>query len=331
MKFKVFISTVPFGEMNGLPIDFLNAANIEFVINPLGRKLTSKELAELIPGYDALIAGTEDINKEVFEAADRLKLISRVGIGLDSVDLIEAAKRGIEVSYTPAAPAPAVAELTIGLMLNCLRRISEADASIKRGNWNRLFGRRIPEIAIGIIGVGRIGGRVLRRLSAFGSPRILVNDLNPSNDIAPDLKLEWVSKETIYSEADLISLHLPLTRQTAGLIGAAELSTMKPDAILINTSRGGIIDEAALYAGLQEGRFSSVAIDVFEREPYVGNLTEFDRCILTAHMGSMSVDCRSNMEIEATKEVVRFFQNEPRRSPVPEAEYLIQKASTLAL
>jgi len=322
---KVLITTVPFGEKNRLPFEQLDAAGVEYLINPLGRKLAEEELAEMITDYDVLIAGTEDITDFVMAKAKKLKLISRVGIGLDNVDLLAADRRGIKVSYTPDAPAPAVAELTIGLMLSLLRSVHISNAQMHRGEWQRHFGRRIPEVTIGIIGTGRIGGRVLRRLQAFGSPRILVNDIRPDKNIAPDLKLEWVGKQEIYRQADLISLHVPLTKQTKNMISHDELMMMKLDAMIINTSRGGIINEADLGAVLNAGHLSGAAIDVFDQEPYSGDLYKIDRCLLTSHMGSMSIDCRTRMEIEATEEAVRFLNNQKLCGVVPEEEYDVQR------
>lgn len=318
---NVLITTVPFADKNSLPLELLKGVGANFVINPIGRKLKEEELAELIGDFDILIAGTEPITANVLNRAIKLKLISRVGIGLDNVDLLEAQKRGILVSYTPDAPAPAVAELTIGLMLSLLRNIHLANKQMHDGEWNRYFGRRISEITIGIIGVGRIGGRVLRRLSAFGTPRILVNDLTPNRNVAEKLKLEWVDKETIFKEADLISLHLPLTPQTKNLVKKEELLTMKQDALIINTSRGGIINENDLYSVLNSGHLGGAAIDVFEQEPYSGDLARIERCILTSHMGSMSIDCRIKMEIEATEEAVRFISKMPLQGLVPNSEY----------
>jgi D-3-phosphoglycerate dehydrogenase len=318
---NVLITTVPFADKNSLPIELLKGVGANFVINPIGRKLKEEELADLIGDFDILIAGTEPITAYVLSKAPKLKLISRVGIGLDNVDLLEAQRRGVLVSYTPDAPAPAVAELTIGLMLSLLRNIHLANKQMHEGQWNRYFGRRIPEITIGIIGVGRIGGRVLRRLSAFGTPRILVNDLTPNRNIAEKLKLEWVDKETIFKEADLISLHLPLTSQTINLVKKEELLTMKQDSLIINTSRGGIINENDLFTVLNGGHLAGAAIDVFEQEPYSGDLARIERCILTSHMGSMSIDCRIKMEIEATEEAVRFISKTPLKSLVPASEY----------
>lgn len=319
---KVLITTVPFGNKNRLPLELLDGAGIEYLINPVGRKLTENELVEMVSDFDVLIAGTEMITDAVMASASKLKLISRVGIGLDSVDLLAARRRGIQVSYTPDAPAPAVAELTIGLMFSLLRSIHLANLGMHQGEWCRYFGRRITEVTIGIIGAGRIGGRVLRRLSRLGSPRLLVNDVKPDLGIVNNaVKIDWVDKETIYREADLISLHLPLTKLTKNLICYEQLKQMKPDAMVINTSRGGIINERDLAQILNENHLSGAAIDVFSEEPYGGPLGEIDRCLLTAHMGSMSVDCRAQMEIEATEEAIRFLSGRPLESLVAEDDY----------
>jgi D-3-phosphoglycerate dehydrogenase len=322
---KVLITTVPFGDKNRLPFEQLESADIEYSINPLGRKLKEEELAEMVVDFDVLIAGTEDITDAVMAKASNLKLISRVGIGLDNVDLLAAERRGIKVSYTPDAPAPAVAELTIGLMIALLRSIHVSNAQMHRDEWQRHFGRRIPEVTIGIIGTGRIGGRVLRRLEGFGTPRILVNDIRPEKNVAPQLKLEWAGKEEIYRQADLISLHVPLTQQTKNMIRREQLLMMKPDAMIINTSRGGIINEHDLADVLNTGHLSGAAIDVFDQEPYLGGLSQIDRCLLTSHMGSMSVDCRTRMEIEATEEAVRFLLGQPLQGLVPSEEYEVQR------
>lgn len=322
---KALITTVPFADKNRLPLELLESAGIDYVINPVGRKLKEDELAEMVSDVDVLIAGTEPITDKVMGRASKLKLISRVGIGLDNVDLLTAERRGIQVSYTSDAPAPSVAELTIGLLLTLLRHVHVSNLQMHRGEWHRHYGRRIPDITIGIIGVGRIGGRVLRRLSVFGTPRVLVNDLRPVANVAPALKLEWMDKETIFRQADVISLHLPLTCHTKNMIRYEQLKSMKPDAMVINTSRGGIINEHDLAKVLSEGHLSGAAIDVFEQEPYSGDLSKIERCVLTSHMGSMSIDCRIRMEIEATEEAVRCLSGQSLMGSVPPDEYDIQR------
>jgi len=322
---KVLITTVPFGEMNRFPLEQLEAAGVEYLINPLNKKLTESELVEMVSDFDVIIAGTELITKKVIDAATNLKMISRVGIGLDSVDLLEAKKRGIIVSYTPDAPAPAVAELTIGLMLTLLRSVQLSNMEMHIGKWHRFFGRRLSEVVIGVIGIGRIGARVLQHLQGFDSPKILVNDINPDSNLNKKFNIEWADKETIYKQSDIITIHTPLTAQTKNMIRKDQLLSMKNDAIIINTARGGIINEQDLYEVMQAGHLSGAAIDVFDFEPYDGKLREIQRCILTAHMGSMSVDCRTRMEIEATEETVRFLTNQLLEGVVPEEEYVIQR------
>jgi len=321
---KALITTVPFGDKNSLPLDLLKKSNIEYLINPLNKKLTEDELAEMVTDFDVIIAGTEQITEKVMNNATKLKHISRVGIGLDSVDLLAAEKKGIKASYTPDAPAPAVSELTIGMMLTLLRSTHVSNSQMHNGEWYRFFGRRLSNITIGVIGVGRIGTGVIKHLQGFGSPKILANDTSDTPHKL-NLPVEWVDKEQIFKEADIITLHLPLTGLTKDSIKEKQLMSMKEDAIIINTSRGGIINEKDLYNVMQSGHLSGAAIDVFEQEPYNGPLKEIERCLLTAHMGSMSVDCRTRMEIEATEEAIRFLAGEILEGEVPKEEYDVQR------
>jgi len=322
---KALITTVPFADKDPLPLQLLDKAGIDYLINPIGRKLKENELAELISDFDVLIAGTEPITEKVIRQAKNLRLISRVGIGLDSVNLLAAEKCGIQVSYTPDAPAPAVAELTIGMMLTLLRHVHVASSQMHEGFWHRYFGRRISEVTIGIIGAGRIGRGVIERLSSFNPNKILVNDTPDKMECLSMPGIQSASKEQIFSMADIISLHIPLTAQTKNMIRYEHLKKFKNDAIIINTSRGGIINEVDLARVLNEGHLSAAAVDVFEKEPYDGDLASIERCLLTSHMGSMSVDCRTRMEIEATEEVVRFLNGDKLLSIVPQEEYDVQR------
>ena len=321
---KVLITTVPFGDKDRLPLELLENSGIEYLINPFNKKITEDQLTDIITDFDVIIAGTEPITEKVLNRATNLKLISRVGIGLDSVDLLAAQKRGIKVSYTPDAPSLAVAELTLGLMLTLLRSVHVSNSQMHQGQWNRFFGKRLEEVTVGIIGVGRIGTGVLKRLKGFGTKNFLVNDIGTNRELDSKYKLEWTSKEKIYKEADIISLHTPLTQLTKNMIRKQHLLTMKPDMIIINTSRGGIINEHDLYEVMLSGHLSGAAIDVFENEPYDGPLKEIERCLLTAHMGSMSVDCRRRMEIESTEEAIRFLKSKALESEVPQEEYDVQ-------
>lgn len=326
MSGRVLVTTHPFGQIDRDPIALLETEGIPFTLNPARRRLKEEELAGMIGPYEALIAGTEPITEKVLRSAPGLRLIARVGIGLDSVDLLAARARGIAVTYTPSAPSLAVAELAIAQMLALLRKTTVVDSEIRKGTWHRHIGRRLGLMTVGIIGVGRIGRLLIGHLQGW-SPRILVNDIKVDQELAQKSGCIWTDVETIYREADVISLHVPLTSRTRGMIGERELSLMKRGAILINTARGELIDEAALATALRARPDFSAAIDVFADEPYRGELTTLDNCLLTAHMGSATRDCRLRMELEAAQEVVRLFKGEPLAIPVPEEEYTIQASN----
>lgn len=321
---KVLITTVPFADKDRLPLQLLEKAGIEYLINPIGRKLKEDELSEMVSDFDALIAGTEPITKKVMESGRNLKFISRVGVGLDNVDLLTAQELRIQVSYTPDAPAAAVAELTVGMMLTLLRQIHLANSQMHEGVWHRYFGRRVSHVSIGIIGAGRIGRGVIQRLASFNPLEILVNDINDELEIDSAPWVHFATKEEIYNRADIVSLHIPLTADTKNMIRYEHLKSFKEDAIVINTSRGGIINELDLVRILNENHLSAAAVDVFEKEPYDGELRDIERCLLTSHMGSMSLDCRTRMEVEATEEVLRFLSGGRLESAVPQEEYDVQ-------
>lgn len=321
---KVLITIIPFGNKNKLPLDLLKKFNIEYVLNPLNKKPSEEELAEMIKDFDAIIAGTEKISKNVINNANNLKHISRVGIGLDSIDLLAAEKKGIKISYTPDIPSPAIAELTIGMMLTLLRSTHVSNLQMHLGQWHRVFGRSMSNITVGLIGVGRVGSFVIKYLQGFKPQKILANDVSKSpKDLG--FNVEWVEKDQIFKEADILSLHLPLTSLTKNLIKKEQLMSMKKDSIVINTSRGGIINEKDLYNVMKTGHLSGAAIDVFENEPYEGPLKNIERCLMTSHIGSMTYDCRAKMEIEATEEVIRFLTGKALEKEVPKLEFETQR------
>ncbi len=318
---RVLVTTVPFGAADDRPLSLLQQHSVDYVVNPLGRRLSEGELAEMVGPFSVLIAGTEPITARVMQHAPRLRLICRVGVGLDSVDLAAAGERGIEVCWTPDAPSAAVAELTIGLMIDLLRHVGRANLRMHSRRWDRIMGRRLNGSTVGVIGVGRIGRRVIAHLSGgFPEAKILANDLIVDDEFGSKHGVEWVPKDRIYRTADAITLHLPLTPATEGLIGEQEISLMSESAVLVNTSRGGMIQEDALQDALSADKIGGAAIDVFSEEPYAGPLAALDNCILTSHMGSMSEDCRVQMELQATEDAVRFLLGDPLLRRVPDEE-----------
>ena len=324
MTRRVLITTSPFGEGDPKALRLLEEEGIAYTLNPFGRRLREQELADFIEPYEVVIAGTEPITEAVLDRAPHLRLIAHTGIGLDNIPLAATRRHGITVTYTPSAPSPAVAEFTIGQMLALLRHTVSADRGMRQRLWQRRIGRRLGGLTVGVVGVGRVGRLVIRHVQAFNPVRILANDLITDDQFALQTGCIWTDKETIYREADVITLHVPLTRHTRNMIGPRELEFMKPDAILINTARGGIIDEIALAAALRTRPTFAAAVDVFEQEPYGGELTKLENCLLSCHMASCTRDCRLQMELQAADEVVRYFRGEPFAAPVPESEYLVQ-------
>ena len=303
---NVFISVDTFSDTSELPKKLLDDANISIRKNLHGRSIKSSELALEIQGASVLIAGTEKITEDVFQNAPNLKLIARVGIGLDGIDFDLCKKYGVSVTYTPDAPSIAVAELCIGMMLDLARQVTVANNNMKSNIWHRHMGMLLYGRTIGIIGMGRIGKSLVHLLSTFN-----VNFL--VHDIAPDLifgrlkKVKFVSKEEVLKNSDVVSIHIPLNRETKDFIQLHDIKTMKKSAFLINTARGGIVNEKDLYTALSKSVIEGAGIDVFEEEPYCGDLATLNNCILTSHMGSATVDSRTDMELQAVNEAIRYF------------------------
>ena len=241
----------------------------------------------------------------VFSSAKNLKVVSRCGAGLDSVELAAAKLHGISVFNTPEAPAQAVAELTMGLMLAALRRICQTDRLLRINEWPRMQGQLFAAQTVGIIGLGHIGKRVARLSQAFDA-RVIAHDphIDPTSH-----GVESVSLEELFAKANVISLHVPYTTDTHHLLDAKSFARMKPGSIIINAARGGLIDEAALDEALISGHLGMAALDVFEQEPYHGPLTKNDRMILTSHIGSLAKESRKCMELEAAGNLLKGLIN----------------------
>ena len=296
------ISTSSFDIDNNPPIQHLLQKGMQIITNPHRRKLTEDEIIELLSsGAVGLIAGIEPLTERVFQSAKNLRVISRCGAGLDSVDLVAAKNHGITVLNTPEAPAQAVAELTMGLILSLLRQINQIDQSVRQGEWPRTQGRLLAAQTVGIIGLGHIGRRVARLCQAFEA-NVIVHDPY-ANQVPTGVAL--MPLEQLLATADIITLHLPYAPDTHHLLNAKAFATMKPEAIVINAARGGLVDENALAEALQTGKLSAAALDVFEQEPYHGPLIECSNIILTSHVGSLARESRQRMEVEAAENLLQ--------------------------
>lgn len=295
---KVFISTTTFAEFSKEPLEILKNKGLEWDLNSEKRKLTENEIAEILKkgSYVGLLAGTEPITRKVLENATSLKIISRVGAGMDNVDTEAAKKHNIEVCNTPFVLIDSMAELSIGLILVSLRKISLMDRKIRSGVWKKEMGALFKDKTLGIIGFGKIGRRVGQIAKAFGARVVFYDIESIQSEIA-----EQVPLKELFNNSDIISIHLSSKEQ---IISGAEIAEMKDGVCIINTSRGSAIDENSLYQGLSTGKIAHAALDVYSNEPYFGKLTELDNIILTPHIGSYAREARVKMEVEAVKNLI---------------------------
>lgn len=315
---RILITTSVFGKDDSAPLSLLQEAGYETVTNPYKRKLTEDEVLDLLlqikpPG---MIAGLEPITARVLQQAAGLKAISRCGIGLDNVDLNAAGSLGIVVTNTPDGPTAAVAELTIGLIFNLLRKISFLDREIRKGNWTKETGSLLQGRKVGIIGLGRIGKRVAETLLALGA-KVSGTDIEPDQEWLRKNPVSLMSLEELLKQSEILCLHVSYAGSNEHLIGKKEMEAMAKGAYLVNTSRGEVIDHDALYSMLTSGHLSGAALDVFDHEPYTGPLTRLDNVILTPHIGSYARETRLEMEMQAVKNLLRALNadrdNEPEK------------------
>jgi len=301
---KVVISSRSFGKINNDAINLLKKSGLETVINPHGKKLSEEEILDLIDeNVVGIIAGTEKITEKIITNTPKLKVISRYGVGMENVDLKTAKQKEILVYNTPETPALAVAELTLTLMLSLLKKINKLDRHIREDKWKAEMGNLLTNKKIGILGLGRIGKKLVEFLKPFECS-IYAYDIKPDREFVKKHNIKLASAEELIKNSDVITLHLPITEETKNIISVKELDSMKKNTILINTARGQLLDEKALYNTLKEGKIAGAAIDAFQNEPYKGELTRLDNVILTPHIGTATVETRIDMELEATTKMI---------------------------
>lgn len=277
-----------------------------------------EKLIEKVKDKDGLLCLlTDKIDAEVMDAAPNLKVVSTYSVGFDHIDIEAATKRGIYVTHTPGVLTDAVAEFTVGLLLAITRRIVEADAVVKNGKWDKpwnpffLTGPELKGKTLGIIGLGRIGRAVAKKVKGF-EMRVIYYDVYRNEKAEKELGVEYVDLETLLKTSDFISLHVPLLKETYHMIGEKELKLMKPTAFLINTARGAVVDTDALVKALKEGWIAGAALDVFEQEPLPPDhpLTKLDNVILAPHIASATIEARQRMAELAANNLVAVLKGE---------------------
>lgn len=304
-RLKVHITTLPFNKDN---LAFLEKS-FDVTINPLGRKIKNEEVYEQVHKADYVIAGTEKYDQELLSKLVNLKGISRVGIGIDNINLDIAAKNNIKIFNTPEEPAKGVAELTLAFILNLLREISSHQLNLNQGNWERTLGKSLNEATISLIGGGRVAKNVSKFLLSAGVKKIKVFDiLDLCTD--PDWKHESISIcgfEECLSNSDIVSLHVPMNEKNKNMISKKELLVMGKNSYLINVSRGGLINEEDLYEALNSNLIKGAALDVFATEPYEGKLLDCKNLIATPHVASSTEYVRDQMERKACENLISLL------------------------
>ena len=266
MSHKILVTPRSFGRSNPKPLEMLRERGYELILNPFGRILTEAEMCEAIADADAVIIGVDPLNEQVLRHASKLRAISKYGVGTDNIDLAWAEQAGIPVAVAAGANSDSVADYAMALMLAVARRVVQIDRQCRARNWQKFNTLSMYGKTLGLVGLGAIGRGVARRAAGFGM-KILAYDVVWNEGAARELGIEYAPVERILREADFVSLHLPLTDGTRHMIGQKELAMMKPTAVLVNTARGGIVDEAALLEALRRQAIYGAGIDVFEQEP----------------------------------------------------------------
>ncbi|NPV86981.1 MAG: phosphoglycerate dehydrogenase [Anaerolineae bacterium] len=308
---KLLVTPTSYGKNDPRLKSDLEALVGEVVYNPTGKPLSSAEVAELLPGVDGYIAGLDVIDRTALQAADRLKVIARYGVGVDAVDLEAAKERGIVVTNTPGANSVSVAELTLALMLALCRQLAQAFEATRQGKWPRLSGVSLEGKTVGLLGLGAIGKQVARRLAGWDC-RIVAYDPYADADFAARHNVELLPQDDLLAQSDFVSLHLPLLEATRAMVNDAFLAKMKPGAYLINTARGELIDEDALLRALQSGHLRGAALDAFIHEPPDPShpLLALPQVIATPHLGAQTDGATNAMGWMALNDCLAVLRGE---------------------
>lgn len=271
-----------------------------------------EEAEQKLNTFDGIIIGTAKVNRDLFQKAKSLKAVIKYGAGTDNIDKTAAQEYGVQVLNLPGINCETVAEMALGLMFSVARRIVEGDRCIRNGSWTRLLGDPVRGKTLGVIGTGAIGSALIRMVSGLNM-RILAYDLIRNEDI-PKFGGTYVEFDDLLKQSDFVSLHVPLHEKTFHLIGSKELNLMKKDAFLINTSRGPVVDEKALYEALTQKTIAGAALDVFEVQPTSGSpLLELDNVVCTPHISAYTDETLRRMDAECVAILSRALEQEGRR------------------
>lgn len=308
-KMKVLVTPRSFAKTNEAPLQLLAQAGIEVVRNPYGNILTKEQMLNHIPDVDGIIVGVDPLDADVIAAGTKLKAIAKYGVGTDNIDLDFAKEKGICVSTTVGANSNAVADFAFALLLACARRVPQINEMCRKKDWSKVVTGDVHGKTIGILGLGAIGKGVAKRAVGFDM-KVMAYDLYWDELFAEKYGIVRAQPEEIYRECDFISLHMPLNEETHNSINAEVFAKMKKGAILINTARGGLIEEQALIAALKDGTLAAAGIDAFIEEPPKNEeLYGLDNLIMGSHCSASTVGASETMGLMAAQNIIRDLNN----------------------
>lgn len=309
LTYKVFVTPRSFGRHSNEPDEILKRFGVEVKKNPYGKILTEAQMIEEIKDVDGIIVGVDPLSKEVLQHAEKLKVISKYGVGIDNIDMDYAKERNIEVARALNANADAVADYTFALMMSVARKVVQIDKECRELNWKKITTVDVHKKTVGLIGLGNIGKKVAQRAKGF-EMNVLAYDLIPDYEYAKSSGVHYADRlDDIFAKSDFISLHLPLNKHTENIINKEQFKQMKSTAVLVNTARGGLIDEQALSEALQEKLIWGAGIDVFESEPPKNKeLLELDNIVIGSHCAASTVQAIDNMGIMSSNNLVELFE-----------------------
>lgn len=308
---KVLITPRSFRQAGDFTFKLLKENGFEVVENTTGKTLTEEQMIELCSDADGLLVGIDPVTERVMKNSPKLKAISKYGAGLDNIDLDAAKKLNIKVDRAAGTNAVSVAELAVGLFFTLARNIVPVSMSTKQGGWERFRGVEITGKTVGIVGLGNIGREVARMTSGFGM-KILAYDpfVDPQSDFIKKYNIQITGLDELFPQADFITLHLPLTDETRLMINTEVLNSMKKSAYIVNTSRGELVDEEALYKALTEGKIAGAASDVFSKEPPGDHpLVKLNNFVLTSHIGAFTEEANIKMARVSTENLIRMLKD----------------------
>lgn len=307
MTSAIYVTLSTFSQFDDRPLKLLQDSGISFSLNTLNRRMLKEEVIEQARDAEVVVAGIEPYDELVLNKLTKLKCISRCGVGIDNIDIAKAREKGIVIKNTPDVVILPVAELTVAMIFDLLRRLSYHTSKLKLRQWQKKEGGLLSGRKVGVIGLGRIGRKVSEMLMSLDAV-VYGTDICPDIAWAKKNKIQIVSKEYMLKECDVITIHIASQKTEGFVLGKNEINNLKKGALLVNTSRGKFLDEIALCEALKSNHLGGAALDVFSEEPYNGPLCDLDNVVLTPHVATLTIESRIQMEMEAVKNAIDFLK-----------------------